>query len=59
MNYVSVQLCLDRSAVLGCLERAASVEFSTEGSVPLESVEITKTLNASAEALELCPSQQI
>ena len=59
MNYVLVQLCLDESAVLGCLERAASVEFSTEGSVPLESVEITKTVDDIAEALESCPSQQI
>ena len=59
MNYISVQVCLDQSVVLGCLERAASVEFSTEESVPLGSVEITKTVDATAEALELCPSQQI
>ena len=48
MNYVSVHLCLDESAILGCLERAASVEFSA---VPVEAVEITKTVGRPSKSI--------
>ena len=48
MNYISVQVCLDQSAVLGCLERAASVEFSA---VPVEAVEITKTVGRPSKSI--------
>ena len=52
VNDVLVQLCLNESAILGSFEWATGVKFS-ECSVPLNTVEITEAVNATAETLEL------
>ena len=57
MKYVLVHLGFDKTAVLSRLERAADVESSTESIVALELVEIPKSVDATAEVLELCPRQ--
>ena len=57
MKYVLVHLGFNKTAVLSRLERAADVESSTEWIVALELVEIPKSVDATAEVLELCPRQ--
>ena len=57
MKYALVHLGFNKTAVLSRLERAANVESSTEWIAALELVEIPKSVDATAEVVELCPRQ--
>ena len=59
MNDVLAQLCLNESAVMDSSEWATNAEFSIEGSVPLETVEIMEAFNVTTETFELDPRLQI